>query len=232
MGAITRSLTCAGSAGSKDSVNSACSVGGSVMDSAVSAGDKGTSLQEADTITLIGTGHGVRPARVRVRGGIRADSGVNSSAILDCKKRKRKVVPLALISTVDQEVREKRKKQKHQAVDRPWVCASWMGGLRAALFVIFVGVCLFLVHHKLQAIYYQTCKANLIAVVLHNRSDVCYGLHLAISAIEKGYHQGMVTLMHWGASAAALLVPCFFTARGAWWKSIPVPPGNVTMEAD
>lgn len=99
-----------------------------------------------------------------------------------------------------------------------WTRRSWFGMIRAIVLCIIVAGGLFVMHHQLQVMYYQTCRANLLTVVLHNRSDMCHGLSIAISAIERGYHQGLVTIMHWGASAAALLLPCMFA------REPPRPP--------
>lgn len=88
----------------------------------------------------------------------------------------------------------------------------------ALLYVVCVSTALFVAHHQLQIVYYRTCRANLLAVVLHHRSDVCYGLSMAITAIERSYQQGAAALMHWGVSAAAILLPCVL--------SLSVPDGR------
>lgn len=82
------------------------------------------------------------------------------------------------------------------------------------LYVACVATALFVLHHQLQAVYYRTCRANLLAVVLHHRSDVCYGLNMAITTIERIYQQGVAALMHWGVSAAAIVLPCVLSLRG------------------
>lgn len=82
------------------------------------------------------------------------------------------------------------------------------GKIIALMYVAFVAAVLFVVHHQLQVVYYNTCRANLFTVVLHQRSDICYGLNLAITAIERSYQQGAATLMHWGISVAAVVLPC------------------------
>lgn len=86
---------------------------------------------------------------------------------------------------------------------------------RAWIRAVAIGTCLavalYLVHHQLQIVYFRTCKANLLTIVLHHRSDVCYALNMAISAIERGYQQGLMTLMQCGASAAAVLLPYVFS---------------------
>lgn len=100
-----------------------------------------------------------------------------------------------------------------------WFKRSCSGFLRAALFIAGTAIALFCVHHQLQMIYYRTCRANLIAVVLHNQSDVCHGLNLAINAIERGYQTGLITIMQGGASAAAVMIPWFLTSHDdAWWR--------------
>lgn len=85
----------------------------------------------------------------------------------------------------------------------------------ALLYVLCISATLFVVHHQLQVVYYRTCRVNLLAVVLHNRSDVCHGLNMAITAIERTYQQAATALMHWGVSVATILLPCVLSLSQA-----------------
>lgn len=86
---------------------------------------------------------------------------------------------------------------------------------RAVVVGASIAVAMYLIHHQLQIVYFRTCKANLLTVVFFHRSDVCYALNMAISAIERGYQQGLLALMQWGASAAAIMLPYFCSASAS-----------------
>lgn len=128
------------------------------------------------------------------------------------------------------------------SVEKHWTTRSWLGLLRACCYVCVLAVMLFFVHHKLQMVYFQTCKANLITVVLHDRSDVCHGLNMIITSIENGYQHGMRAIMQYAASVAALFVPSylFTSARASWWKAPSLIRtgrlsgilGNLSVEAE
>lgn len=114
-------------------------------------------------------------------------------------------------SSMDHDPERKRKRTKCKQPTMGWAKRSWTGLLRASLLSAILAVVFFVVHRRLQSIYFRTCKANLMAVVLHNRSDVCHGLDIAITAIERGYQDGFNMLMRWGGSAAVILLPCMFS---------------------
>lgn len=129
-------------------------------------------------------------------------------------------------SNMIEETLAKRKRISHAETDdshnvrRHWFKQSFVAFFKAGIFLAGLAIFFFAVHHQLQAIYFRTCRANLLAVVLHNQSDVCHGLNLVITAIERGYQMGVVRLMQWGASAAALIVPFFFSfSSDTRWKS-------------
>lgn len=84
--------------------------------------------------------------------------------------------------------------------------------IRAVAIGMSFAIALYLIHHQLQIVYFKTCKANLLTVVLHHRSDVCYALNMAISGIERCYQQGIAALMQWGMSAAAVMLPYMFSS--------------------
>lgn len=122
----------------------------------------------------------------------------------------------------DAEERPRRRPHARQAQHltfQPRIPPTFVTPSSAMIRAVAVGaafaVALYLIHHQLQIVYFRTCKANLLAVVLHHRSDVCYALNMAISAIERGYQQGILTLMQWGASAAALMLPYMFSGSRA-----------------
>lgn len=87
-----------------------------------------------------------------------------------------------------------------------------MAVIRASLLMVFMAVLLFFVHHKLQVVYYRTCRANLISVVLHHRSDICHGLHMTITAIEQAYQHGVLMLVQGVVSATAVLLPYLWSS--------------------
>lgn len=99
--------------------------------------------------------------------------------------------------------------------------------IRAAAVAASFAIAMYLLHHQLQIVYFRTCKANLLTVVLHHRSDVCYALNMAISGIERVYQQGIVTLIQWGASAAAIMLPYAFSSSRA-----PTPANDRACAVD
>lgn len=94
-----------------------------------------------------------------------------------------------------------------------------LGITRICLMFVGVAAALFIIHHQLQIIHFRTCRANLLAVVLHQRSDVCYGMELTISMIERGYQHGIAAIMQLGVSSSALFLPYLISIVRAWTSS-------------
>lgn len=84
---------------------------------------------------------------------------------------------------------------------------AWVAVIRTSIFLVLMSALLFFVHHNLQVVYYRTCRANLISVVLHHRSDICHGLHTTITAIEQVYQHGMLMFVQGVVSATTVLLP-------------------------
>lgn len=89
--------------------------------------------------------------------------------------------------------------------------------------IIRLGLCLsvlavvsFFIHHQLQILYFRTCRANLLAVVLHQRSDICYSLDFVILMIERGYQQGIAMIMQLSVSSSAIMFPYIVSSIRTW----------------
>lgn len=104
-----------------------------------------------------------------------------------------------------------------------------LGLVRISVMFIGVAIALFIIHHQLQILYFRTCRANLLAVVLHQRSDICYGMELAISMIERGYQHGIAAIMQLGVSSCAFLLPYLVSSTRAWTSATRQRPSSTSQ---